>query len=286
MLPMITATGSCMTGPPPDLNIFTAKADAQAGSGEIDPLQNLRHQKLYLFHGYNDAVVAKSVTDAAADCYRHYLGNGVRGNLYYQSAVGAGHSLLVRQASGTDGLNQCADNQDPNIDQCGYDPAGILLQHVYGAFNPPNRGSVHRNDACVFDQSIYSKPDDPVTRDRSAAPYLSSSPKAAPMAEPAVSTSTLHGCKQDAGDIELPIVDDTGDNAWADTNHLIILYPQTRTSSFAPFNPEACWDILELRQSRGQLRHQIRRADRDDQGDAGCADSQRSSRARARDISG
>jgi hypothetical protein len=44
-LPIMTATGSCMTGPPPDLNIFIAKADAKAASGDIDPLPNLRRQK-------------------------------------------------------------------------------------------------------------------------------------------------------------------------------------------------------------------------------------------------
>jgi poly(3-hydroxybutyrate) depolymerase len=38
----------------------------------------------------------------------------------------------------------------------------------------------------------------------------------------------LHGCKQDAGDRRF--VDETGYNAWADTNRLIILYPQTPSS--------------------------------------------------------
>src|SRR5882757_3052640 len=52
----------------------------------------------------------------------------------------------------------------------------------------------------------------------------------------------LHGCKQDSGDIGRRFIDDTGYNAWADTNHLIVLYPQTASSSFAPFNPQACWD--------------------------------------------
>src|SRR5438132_10920351 len=89
-LPLLHATGSCMKGPPPDLNILIAKADAKAASGDIDPLQNLHRQKVYLFHGTNDAVVAKPVTDAAADFYRHYLGDANLGNLYYQSAVGAG----------------------------------------------------------------------------------------------------------------------------------------------------------------------------------------------------
>ena len=57
----------------------------------------MRRQKIYVFHGYNDAKVARSVTDAAADFYRHYLGEANRGNLYYQTTIGAGHSLVVAQ---------------------------------------------------------------------------------------------------------------------------------------------------------------------------------------------
>lgn len=239
-LPIMTATGSCMQGPPPDLNILIAKSDAKAASGDIDPLQNLRRQKVYLFHGTNDAVVAKSVTDAAADFYRHYLGDGGRGNLFYQSAVGAGHSLVVRQASGTDGLNQCADNQGPFIDQCGYDQAGILLQHIYGALNPPNRGQL-TGTMLRFDQSVYSRPDDPVTLSLGDTGFVFV-PKDCDDGRACRVHIALHGCKQDAGDIERRFVDDTGYNSWADTNRLIVLYPQTRTSSFAPFNPQACWD--------------------------------------------
>ena len=49
----------------------------------------------------------------------------------------------------------------------------------------------------------------------------------------------LHGCMQDVGDIGRLYVDDAGYNAWADTNHIIVLYPQTVTQ---PLNPQACWD--------------------------------------------
>ena len=239
-LPIMTATGSCMKGPPPDLDIFTAKADAKAASGEIDPLQNLRGQKVYLFHGTNDAVVVKPVTDAAADFYRHYLGDGRSGNLYYQSAVGAGHSLVVRQQPDVSGLNGCADNRGPYIDQCGYDQAGILLQHIYGALNSPNRGQL-AGTMQRFDQSIYSTPDDPVTLSLGDSGFVFV-PKDCADGQACRVHVALHGCKQDAGDIDRKFIDDTGYNAWADTNRLIILYPQTVTSSFAPFNPQACWD--------------------------------------------
>jgi hypothetical protein len=52
----------------------------------------------------------------------------------------------------------------------------------------------------------------------------------------------LHGCNQDVGNIGRRFVDEAGFNAWADVNDLIILYPQTKTSPFAPGNPQACWD--------------------------------------------
>ncbi len=239
-LPMMTATGSCMKGPPPDLDSLIAKADAKEASGDIDPLQNLRRQKLYLFHGYNDAVVAKSVTDAAADFYRHYLGDGNRGNLYYQTAVGAGHSLVVRQQPDVSGLNNCADNQGPFIDQCGYDQAGILLQHIYGALKPPNRGQL-AGTMLRFDQSVYSRLHDASALSLGDAGFVFV-PKDCADGQPCRVHIALHGCKQDVGDVDRRFVDDTGYNSWADTNRLIVLYPQTMTSSFAPFNPQACWD--------------------------------------------
>src|SRR6202171_4364513 len=59
-LPILTATGPCMSGPPPQMSIFFAKANAKSASSDIDPLQNVSRQKVYVFHGYNDAVVARS----------------------------------------------------------------------------------------------------------------------------------------------------------------------------------------------------------------------------------
>ena len=79
--PIARALGSCMTGrPPSDLQLgdFTGKADDEAKSGDIDPLANIARQKIYLFHGTNDKIVARASTDVAADFYRHYLGGGRR----------------------------------------------------------------------------------------------------------------------------------------------------------------------------------------------------------------
>jgi len=239
-LPIMTATGPCMSGPAPELSSFFAKADAKSASGEIDSLQFVRRQKIYVFHGYNDAVVAKSVTDAAADFYRHYLGEPNRGNLYYQTTIGAGHSLVIARDPHKDGLNDCADNAVPYIDQCGYDQAGIILRHIYGALNAPNRGPLS-GTIKRFDQSVYTQPDDPSPLSLGDAGYVFVPRECEDGAACRVHIA-LHGCKQDSGDIDRRYVDDTGYNAWADTNRLIVLYPQTASSPFLPFNPEACWD--------------------------------------------
>jgi poly(3-hydroxybutyrate) depolymerase len=241
-LPMLNARGQCMKGPPPkiDLNVLLAKAEAKAASGDIDPTRNLSRQKVYLFHGYNDAVVDKSVTDATANFYRHYLGDAGRGNLYYQTALGAGHSLVVVLEPRIHGLNRCNENTDPYIDQCGYDQAGIVLQHIYGALNPPNRGKLS-GTMKSFNQSIYSKPDDTDTLSLGDTGYVFVPKECEEGGECRVHIA-LHGCNQDAGDIGRRFVDDTGYNSWADTNHVIVLYPQTKPSWLLPFNPDACWD--------------------------------------------
>jgi poly(3-hydroxybutyrate) depolymerase len=238
--PVMNAIGPCMAGPPTELSNSFAKADAKAASGEIDPLKFVSRQKVYVFHGYNDAVVAKSVTDAAAGFYRHYLGESGRGNLYYQTTIGAGHSLVIGEGPHQDGLNACADNAVPFIDQCGYDQAGIILQHIYGALNAPNRGKL-TGALWQFDQSAYTRPDSPGSLSMGDTGYVFV-PKECDEGAACRVHIALHGCKQDFGDIGRRYIDDTGYNAWADTNRLIVLYPQTMASSFAPFNPQACWD--------------------------------------------
>ena len=37
-------------------------------------------------------------------------------------------------------------------------------------------------------------------------------------------------------------VTQTGINRWAESNKLVVLYPQTKSSNVMPFNPQGCWD--------------------------------------------
>ncbi|QWG13715.1 polyhydroxybutyrate depolymerase [Bradyrhizobium sediminis] len=234
------ATGPCLSGPPPGMSSFFAKADAKSASGAIDSLQFVRRQKIYLFHGYNDKVVARSVADAAADFYRHYLGEANRGNLYYQTTIGAGHSLVVAQDPPRADLNECKASISPFIDQCGYDQAGIILQHIYGALSSPNAGPLS-GTIRPFDQSLYTKPGSAGSLSLGKTGYVFV-PRECENGEACRVHIALHGCNQQEGpEIGRRFVERTGYNAWADTNRLIVLYPQT-TAKWYPYNPHACWD--------------------------------------------
>jgi poly(3-hydroxybutyrate) depolymerase len=55
----------------------------------------------------------------------------------------------------------------------------------------------------------------------------------------------FHGCEQGATKIGNLFYATTGYNELADTNDIIVLYPQVQSSSgfFSAVNPQGCWDF-------------------------------------------
>jgi hypothetical protein len=69
-----TALSSCMGGSPTiDLQALFERTDAWSRSGAIDDIGLLAGEKIYLFNGYNDSVVARTVSNALSAFYGHYL---------------------------------------------------------------------------------------------------------------------------------------------------------------------------------------------------------------------
>jgi poly(3-hydroxybutyrate) depolymerase len=237
---ILTATGPCLVGPPPSLEPLFKQTDEWAHNRDIDGTEHIATQKIYLFHGYNDAVVSHMVTDAAYHLYLHYLSDRNRGNLFYQTAIGAGHSQVTLSF----GL-KCSDNEDYFIDRCDYDQAGIILQHIYGALQPRN-GDQPTGHLLAFDQREFTRPVSPASYSLAETGYAYV-PASCAALEPCRVHIALHGCKQNHDTIADRYVRHAGYNEWADTNHLIVLYPQTIvgdpvTNFGTPLNPYGCWD--------------------------------------------
>ena len=142
-----TALSTCMGGEPaPDLAALIERTDAWSRSGAIDDTANIARQRIYLFNGYNDAIVRRPVSNALYAFYANFR----PASLFYQTAVGAGHAQVTVAYGGG-----CADHGGEFINRCGYDQAGIILQHIYGALAPHNDGTLG-GQVVTFRQSDFT----------------------------------------------------------------------------------------------------------------------------------
>ncbi|MBV8736649.1 MAG: hypothetical protein JO007_05210 [Alphaproteobacteria bacterium] len=236
--PILTATGPCMQGPPPPLDPLIVQTDEWARHGDIDDPRNIAHQRIYLFAGYNDTVVNPSVGDAAYRFYLHYLGGRDPGNLFFQTAIGAGHSQVTVNYG-----EPCNANEGYYIDHCNYDQAGIILEHIYGKLNAKRQGAFS-GKLLSFDQREFTSPASPASYSMAETGYVYVPADCAALLPCRVHVA-LHGCKQNFETIGDRYIRHAGYNEWADINRLIILYPQTiagNPAEFEPLNPFGCWD--------------------------------------------
>lgn len=229
------ALGSCMKGvPPPDVDALVKRAEQRASSGEIGSLDALSSSHVYLLHGRADAVVAPVVAEAGAAFYRK-LRDGVPGlkgmRVVDDGQRDFGHNLPVA-ARGDD----CGKSESPYLGHCGFDAAGAIFAQLYGP--APRAATAAKGALRTFDQDALRPGGADAFLADTGYVYL---PPDCLAGKPCGLLVALHGCKQNAEAVGEAFVRDAGFNRWADAYDVAVLYPQTR-ASFAPLNPQACWD--------------------------------------------
>jgi hypothetical protein len=200
----------------------------------IDPIANLADDRVWLMHGGRDAIVAKPVVDALQAYYELLV--DARG-VQRTDLPAAGHTF---PAAAT-GLQDCGSTDSPFIGSCDFDGAGVMLQHLYGAFAageaPPPPGTLTQ-----FSQADYAQ--------ATGAPGLAARgwlyvPAACSGAAGTPSSCRLHvafhGCKQGASYVKDAFVRQAGYLEAADAGGIVVLFPQVEPS-FRPLNPNGCWD--------------------------------------------
>ncbi|MCU0755900.1 MAG: hypothetical protein MUE46_12370 [Xanthomonadales bacterium] len=223
-----TALKACMTpgaDEGPVLPELMAIARERMQSGSLAPRQALAGDRVYVFHGQQDATVLPRLGQAAADLYGLL---GVEVDLATDFAPAVGHTMPTVAAG------DCA-AEAPYVSGCGIDLAGRIVKHLYAL---PDNAAPGAGDGEVlaFDQPRYNVADAPGIADVGYA-YV---PKACAAGGCGLLIA-LHGCRQAAEQVERAFVDGAGFNRWADTARVVVLYPQTR-ASYLPLNPRACWD--------------------------------------------
>ncbi len=244
------AVGPCMSAPTllkPVASYARLVADL-AARGWIDPPQNVVRSRLYFFAGKADKVVAPQSVELGASLYRT-LGVPASQITFRDRdlpGAGAGHSWVTKNFG-----NACDANASPFINNCHYDQAGEVLQTIYGRL----QGPVDRPGGRIvaFDQTEF------VPRAAAAANGLSDAgylyvPKdcEAGAAQPCRLMVTLHGCLQSAEVLGSEFYTRIGINEWADSNRIVVLYPQAHATTLSELpqnalsafntNPNGCWN--------------------------------------------
>ncbi len=174
----------------PDSIARTAVAAGVPGAID-DPAANLPHQKVWLFSGYNDGSVRRGAMNAVDKYYQNYV---KAGNVFYQTDNHAPHALITNDYGGP-----CLDVNVKYINNCDYDAAGQLLQHIYGGLNPPS-GSGLSGSIQAFDQREFVAGGNPKSIGLADTGYIYV-PNACSSTTPCRVHVVFHGCKQYAGKV-------------------------------------------------------------------------------------
>ncbi len=258
-----TALGACMSAPSNltqgVIEQLVGTAQQRAGSGQIDDLSNLADRRLYVFSGTRDTTVRQGVTDRIEDWYE--LAGMPADNIRYRNEVAAGHALP------TDGYgNAChVPSASPWMSDCNLDGAGEALQHIYGPLNAPSPVTATSGTFIEFPQNEFFEPAG-LSKPELAArfsfnefgyAYVPASCEAGAACRAHI---VFHGCKQvydrnpntespndTSNPFGLQMVLKSGFNEWANSNELIVLYPQAQRVAGTPHipvpgNPRGCFD--------------------------------------------
>jgi len=214
----------------PIVQTLVDQALENSKKGAIDPVENLSSSRYYLFSGKNDIIVAQQAMNDLKDFYTRLKVPAAQ--IKYVNHVNAGHAFISPLTG-----NDCGTNGAPYVNKCHsqggyYDQPEELLTQLYGALTP---ASAINGEAKPFDQKIFKG------QGLSDTGYVYV-PQACAGGATCKIHVVFHGCTQSVenqgiGDV---VYNQVGYNRWAETNNIMVLYPQVATGTLG--NPMTCWD--------------------------------------------
>ncbi|KAF2163260.1 hypothetical protein M409DRAFT_26304 [Zasmidium cellare ATCC 36951] len=232
---------TCLFNNTPSIEQPLANMLSWSGS-EIDCLCNLKQRKVYIQAGTADDVVGLGIARLLESQLSHFTDPS---NAQFVTSVGAAHVF----PTDLDGQGNSACNQSalPYIANCGYDGAGEVLKWLYGNGLKPRSERPLSGSILPFRQTgIFGAPGLAETAFVYVPEKCQQGGKTACKLHVA-----LHGCGMHHEHIGDKFLVNTGYNLWADTNEIVVLYPQTTvdngtypTWSGNLSNLNACFDWI------------------------------------------
>lgn len=231
----------------PNAQRLAELAGQTAKAGQIDDVSNLSDDRIYIFTGSQDNVV---YSDVVAKTRAFYELLGVKPhNIVYDDSLPAGHSIITDNPEDS----PLPANQPPYINNGGFMQSHEILRHLYVDLKP---AAERLNGRLLrFDQTEFFGGEARASMSRFGYAYV---PRAVEEGAPARVHIALHGCKQGYNYVDYVngradianqppygnrYITTTGYNHVADSNNIIVLYPQAEgTDNGEIQNPDGCWD--------------------------------------------
>lgn len=222
---VMKALGGCISGANLDVGPLIEATRAAADAGSIDEVSALADDRVWLFHGQADPIVNARVSSALADFYADFVPG---------EAIARVENIPVTHGWPTRDRGVACDEMGGDfINACDYDAAGALLQHLYGPLSPPVDAS--EDGLQELDQaSVVPEGGNFADSGFAYVPEACSDD-----AGECLLHIAFHGCRQGKEFIEDRFARMSGLNEWAESNQIVVLYPQVDKSIM---NPQGCWD--------------------------------------------
>lgn len=222
---LATAMSRCMSKVEGSLPVeqFVEEIGTAASAGQLGDLSQLADDKVWVFHGTLDTVVATEQSDALVKLYGAFTDEN---QIKYVNDVVATHTFPTLVNG-----NACDVVASPFVSACNYDAAGESLQFLYGELEPPVENiatgltevALPNAEQAGLSASAYV-----------FIPEFCSNEGAACKAQ-----MVLHGCNQSSVQIGTSFITESDYLGWAEVNHIVLAFPQV---AVAASNPYACWD--------------------------------------------
>ncbi|WAC71511.1 hypothetical protein OU995_18230 [Roseateles sp. SL47] len=265
-------TDVCLPTTPSVLATQSAlRASGRASIDLIDPLDQLKKQRVWLFRGQKDHTVPPGNVQAVGLFYKDHM-HVSAAQIKSIDKPGAGHGLPVVDVPSA---VACGLSEPPYLTDCQLDAAGELLTWLY-----PGRttlGTASDGELREFDQRPYlqglpytglsetgyvyipnaCRPPSSGSSGSSGTLSTSGVSSSAPASASACAVHVVfHGCRQSRDSLTpegTPVgssfVTNAGYNRWAAGSRLVVLYPQVLPLDTGNplvgyrYNPRGCWDF-------------------------------------------
>lgn len=195
-------------------------------NGTIGDPALLVDDPVYIFMSQSDDIVAPSVSESLITFYQTLIAGY---NLRITTLPNAGHGFPTLQTDA-----ECGSPSGYHLQNCHFDGAGEALSTLYGRLKPAPEPDQVTGAIEEFGQLEFFRGKGMLDRG-----YLFIPDTCKAEGSECQLHIALHGCDQSAEVAGDSFIRNSGFNRWADTNNIVVLYPQAKKS--LP-NPQGCWD--------------------------------------------